>query len=122
MSRVRADNLDTRDGLETVPVSTVVNGTAKAWVNFNGTGTVAINRAFNVTSITDNGVGDYQTNFTNALPDTSYAVVANASRVGVTSEGIASPFVLNTTSCRVSVNDNASANTDMDIISVAVFS
>ena len=49
-----------------------LNGTAKAWVNFNGTGTVAIRQAFNVSSITDNGVGDYTVNFTNAMPDANY--------------------------------------------------
>lgn len=46
----------------------------RAWVNFNGTGTVAIRASFNVTSITDNGTGDYTVNFTNALPDANYAV------------------------------------------------
>ena len=46
---------------------------AKAWVNFNGTGTVAIRASFNVTSITDNGTGDYTVNFTNALSDANYA-------------------------------------------------
>lgn len=44
----------------------------RAWVNFNGTGTVAIRASFNVSSITDNGVGDYTVNFTNALPDANY--------------------------------------------------
>lgn len=44
----------------------------RAWVNFNGTGTVAIRAAFNVSSITDNGVGDYTVNFTNALQDANY--------------------------------------------------
>lgn len=61
-----------------MPVDTVVSGTAKAWVNFNGTGTVAIRAAFNVSSITDNGVGIYTVNFTNAMPDTNYASFASA--------------------------------------------
>ena len=47
---------------------------AKAWVNFNGTGTVAIRAAGNVSSITDNGTGDYSVNFTTAMPDANYAV------------------------------------------------
>ena len=51
-------------------------GAAKAWVNFNGTGTVAIRAAFNVTSITDNGTGDYTVNFTTALEDANYSVLA----------------------------------------------
>jgi hypothetical protein len=45
----------------------------RAWVNFNGTGTVAIRASGNVTSITDNGVGDYTANFTTAMSDANYA-------------------------------------------------
>ena len=48
----------------------------RAWVNFNGTGTVAIQASGNVTSITDNNVGDYTVNFTTPMPDTNYAVIA----------------------------------------------
>lgn len=44
----------------------------RAWVNFNGTGTVAIRGSGNVSSITDNGVGSYTVNFTTAMPDTNY--------------------------------------------------
>ena len=51
----------------------------RAWVNFNGTGTVAIRASFNVTSITDNGTGDYTVNFTNALPDANYVVAGTGS-------------------------------------------
>lgn len=50
----------------------------RAWVNFNGTGAVAIRASGNVTSITDNGVGDYTVNFTTAMPDASYAVNATS--------------------------------------------
>jgi hypothetical protein len=46
---------------------------ARAWVNFNGTGTVSINASGNVSSITDNGTGEYTLNFTTALPDSNYA-------------------------------------------------
>ena len=48
----------------------------RAWVNFNGTGTVAIRASGNVTSITDNGVGNYTVNFTTAMPDVNYSVSA----------------------------------------------
>jgi hypothetical protein len=47
----------------------------RAWVNFNGTGTVAIRGSGNVTSITDNGAGDYTVNFTTAMPDANYSTV-----------------------------------------------
>jgi len=46
----------------------------RAWVNFNGTGTVAIRGSGNVTSITDNGTGDYTVNFTTSMPDVNYGI------------------------------------------------
>lgn len=48
----------------------------RAWVNFNGTSTVAIRDSGNVSSITDNGTGNYTINFTNNMPDVNYAVNA----------------------------------------------
>lgn len=53
-------------------------GMAKAWVNFNGTGTVAIQESYNVSSITDNGTGDYTINFATALTDANYAVALSS--------------------------------------------
>jgi hypothetical protein len=50
----------------------------KAWVNFNGTGTVAIRASMNVSSITDNGTGNYTVNFTTALADANYAAAGFA--------------------------------------------
>jgi hypothetical protein len=55
-----------------------VTGTApiypcRAWVNFNGTGTIAIRASGNVSSLTDNGTGDYTINFTTALADANYS-------------------------------------------------
>ncbi len=47
----------------------------RAWVNFDGTGTVTIRSSYNVSSITDNGTGDYTINFTTAMPDANYAPV-----------------------------------------------
>ena len=52
-------------------------GVCRAWVNFNGTGTVAIRASFNVSSITDNGTGDYTVNMTNALVDADFSAVAD---------------------------------------------
>jgi hypothetical protein len=51
---------------------------ARAWVKFNGTGTVAINGSVNVSSITDNGVGAYTVNFSTAMPDDTYALSGQA--------------------------------------------
>lgn len=67
----------------TAPVFKDGNGTqigtlCRAWVNFNGTGTVAIRASFNVSSITDNGTGDYTVNFTTAMPDANYAYAGSS--------------------------------------------
>jgi hypothetical protein len=53
--------------------SAEASGLAKAWVNFNGTGTVAIRASYNVSSITDVALGQYTVNFTTAMPDANYA-------------------------------------------------
>ena len=66
MSTLRVNTLQTQAGVEVY--------TAKAWVNFNGTGTVAIRAAGNVSSITDNGTGIYTVNFTTPFSDTNYSM------------------------------------------------
>lgn len=55
-----------------------VGSFCRAWVNFNGTGTVEIRTAFNVTGITDIGAGLFVINFTNLMPDTNYAACFTA--------------------------------------------
>ena len=72
----------TLSGTATVASLTTASGSApsysaRAWVNFNGTGTVAIRGSGNVTSITDNGTADYTVNFTTAMSDTNYSVAGN---------------------------------------------
>ena len=74
MSTIKFNQWQNPDGTE--------NYKCRAWVNFNGTGTVAIRASGNVSSITDNGTGDYTVNFTNALTDTSFAVAANMTYAG----------------------------------------
>ena len=54
----------------------------RAWVNFNGTGTVAIRSSGNVSSITDNGTGQYTVNFTTAMPDADFSANVSAYREG----------------------------------------
>jgi hypothetical protein len=66
------------DGTNSTSTTNAIQGSAKAWVNFNGTGTVAIRASYNVSSITDNGTGDYTINFTNALADANYSVCASS--------------------------------------------
>jgi hypothetical protein len=125
MSTAKFDTLSTLDGSRSVPVSTVAQGTARAWVNFNGTGTVAIRAAFNVTSITDNGVGDYTLNFTNAMPNASYAAVGSG-YITTTRVGLWSPYVYATGTLRLLCSGEAAGyltntRTDHEAVNVAIF-
>ena len=69
----RAVNLASAGSIVSESVGTAPGYMARAWVNFNGTGTVAIRASGNVSSITDNGTGDYTVNFTTALVDANYS-------------------------------------------------
>jgi hypothetical protein len=78
MSTLRCTNLQDTSGSNSLTTAQIYNGAAKAWVNFNGTGTVAIRAQFNVSSITDNGTGDYTVNFTTAMADANYCVASDS--------------------------------------------
>ena len=76
MSTIKADTLSNLAGTQTVPVSTVAQGTARAWVNFDGATTVPTIRAnFNVSSVTRRATGRYTLNFATAMSDVNYAPV-----------------------------------------------
>lgn len=93
----------------------------KAWVNFNGTGTVAIRQSFNVTSITDNAVGNYTINFTSALVDNSYATVGSVSN-DVTSEMGFQHTTRTTSAVTVLARSTSSGGTlDLSVVNVAIF-
>lgn len=81
MSTLRVNAIQNSTGGELVNAS----GMARAWVNFNGTGTVAIRDSFNVTSITDNGTGHYTVNLTTAMASANYCIVATAKTSDVSS-------------------------------------
>ena len=70
MSTLNVSNIT--DGTTTVGTEYVVNGSAKAWVNFNGTGTVAIRDSQNVSGLVDNSTANYDVNFSNNLNNANY--------------------------------------------------
>ena len=79
MSEIRVTTLKDTSGGNSSSTADIFSGRAKAWVNFNGQGTVAIRANFNVNSITDNGTGYYTVNFTSSLSDTNYNVTCGVS-------------------------------------------
>jgi len=83
MSELRADTITASDG--TSPVTLTKQSAAKAWVNFNGTGTIAIRESFNTSSLTDNGTGNYASNLTNSMSNANFSVgVSTSFLTGVT--------------------------------------
>jgi hypothetical protein len=107
-----------------------MTGIAKAWVNFNGTGTVAIRDSFNVSSITDNGTGRYTVNFTIAMPNANYGASVSVSSMPAVSDANLCVFddnsgargVPTTTALRVSTFSAQFNYLDIEYIRVAVFS
>ncbi|WYK04481.1 hypothetical protein DWF04_000015 [Cereibacter sphaeroides f. sp. denitrificans] len=99
----------------------------RAWVNFDGTGTPAIRASGNVSSITDNGTGDYTVNFTTAMPDANYIALASARLVGAI-DGVgntgstADTYTASAVRVRTMfIGGNATGAQDSPLVSVAVY-
>jgi hypothetical protein len=90
----------------------------RAWVNFNGTGTVAINGSGNVSSITDNNTGEYTVNFTTAMQDANYCVNISA---GQSSLGGTKPDIVTQTTTNTQIYTYGNGLEDMARVSVSVF-
>ena len=112
MSTLNVSNIT--DGTTSVGTSYVVNGSAKAWINYKGTATNIIRDSFNISSVTDNTTGDYTNNFTNSMSSADYTITcamggdANANEVRVPKNaGIlyASNYSYNTVEVNVSIRD-----------------
>jgi hypothetical protein len=100
----------------------------RAWVNFNGTGTVAIRASGNVTSITDNGTGYYTINLTTAMPDANYATTGSVRR-NATNDASISAFAIRsgvaptTTAVAIMTHDALGSTVgaiDVDYVNVSV--
>lgn len=107
-------------------------GLCKAWVNFNGTATTTANfirGSFNVSSITDNGTGQYTINFTQAMPDVNYTTIGSGylssagSPAFTNATRVITAFSNNASSCRIQMNRSDLNSFDSDSIemNVAVF-
>jgi hypothetical protein len=101
---------------------------AKAWVNFNGTGTVAIRDSYNVSSITDNGTGDYTVNFATAFASANYAVVGSGKidsgdvNIDVPEVGLRRSASNPTTgAARITTGNNDTTALDCEIVNVVCF-
>ena len=88
----------------------------RAWVNFNGTGTVAIRASGNVSSITDNGTGDYTVNFTTAMSDANYSATITSGYHTVTWGLIYFNAAFTTSACRFITTSPSESDVDNQIV------
>jgi hypothetical protein len=120
MSTIKVSAIQDLSGGQNVNVPNA----AKAWVNFNGTGTVAIREDFNVSSITDNGTGSYTVNFTNAMLDANYPFSGSVRSPNVTNRfivGQVNAATQSTTALPFTVVDsNVGSVTDCPTVNILV--
>lgn len=96
---------------------------ASAWVNFNGTGTVAIRASHNVASITDNGAGDYTVNFATAMDSANYSMVGSMSHAPTSQSAAVSVYfeTVSVNDVRLNVSQAPSTLTDVAGVNVVIF-
>ena len=109
MSELRADTITASDG--TSPVTLTKQSAAKLWANLNGTSTIALRDSFNVTSIADNGTGNYTVTSTSSMSDTNYVCCATAGKDGgdlLNASNNESSYARTTSTVRKEVNRSSS--------------
>jgi len=123
VTNLTATNL-TDGGGTTSTFANVTSGIAKAWINFNGTGTIATRDSHNVSSLTDKGTGSYNVNFSNNMSDGNYAGITSGDGTGV-----ANVICVNANSSRSNTTAasgygiapaTSSANADLSYVYLAV--
>ena len=121
-SLVVSDNFETSTGaIPQLGGADVTTRLSSAWVNFNGTGVVAITDSYNVSSITDNGTGQYQVNFTTAMTNANYSCAGS----GNDNQALVSTYAgtYSTTTARVYVVASSTGSTyDFSRICMMYFS
>jgi len=121
MSTLKVATIQDTSGNNSSTPAGIASGTAKAWVNFNGTGTPAIRDSFNVSSLTDQGQGDHQVNFTNAIGNANYCA-----QVSCGDPSDMDRFVIvhevNTSYLRMRTFANSNALRDLEVNCATVFS
>jgi len=131
LSKIQAESMNLAD---TYAFTGSVSGTEtlQAWVNFDGSGTVAIRDSGNVSSITDNGLGDYTVNFSTSMSDANYSALITAND-DTTTAGNTSGYAYGSLTARTTNSYSTSSmrfnlgypanteNYDQKFINVAVF-
>ena len=119
------------DGTNSTSTTNAIQGSAKAWVNFNGVTTATTRASYNVSSVTRNAAGDYTLNFTTALTDANYVAIqaggssntGNMAIPAATSVSSTSLLLQSTTQYRfyMSQTTSGTSNADCGVLMVAIF-
>ena len=131
MSEIKVDTLTGKTSAGDITVTSeggaatmqLQQGLAKAWVNFNGTGTIAIRDSLSVSGLVDNGTGDYTVTISNAFSAVNYAIFGTAGAGATHAAVVMSPYAISTqtTSAMRSRNfGSASALQDQDLQSTSL--
>ncbi len=123
MSTLKVGTIQNTSGGSGSTPEQIEQGRAKAWVNFNGTGTVAMRDNFNVSSITDSGTGVYTANFSTAMANANYASVVSTGNNDKGRYGIMIDSDDKTTSaCKIfGFQTESGSSLDSEEVSLAVF-
>ena len=114
-SILRVNTLTDASSNNSTAMSTINQGTAKAWYQLDGTGTIGMNDSFNMTTTTDHGTGEYTTTFTNAMSNDDYAFLfGGGSQSNIGSNGVT------TTTLRLRCRDGGNSALDLDPITCGV--
>ena len=123
MSTLKVNTIQDSSGSNASTTEQINQGRAKAWVNFNGTGTVAIRDDFNISSITDSGTGVYTANFSSAMSNANYASVVSTGNEDKGRYGIMIDSDDKTTSgCKIfGFQTSTGSSLDSEEVSLAIF-
>ena len=123
MSTLKVNTIQDSSAGNTSTTEQIFQGRAKAWVNFNGTGTVSIRDNFNVSSITDSGTGVYTANFSSAMSNNDYASVVSTGNDDKGRYGIMIDSDDKTTSgCKIfGFQTSTGSSLDSEEVSLAIF-
>ena len=126
MSTLKVATIQDTSGNNSSTPAGIASGTAKAWLNLNGSGTIAIRDSFNVSSVSDSGTGVYVVTMANAMANTNYVVIGNSMHLSGTYLALSTirdrdQSTRSTTQFQIDCLNNSGSVTDGEEIHVAVF-
>ena len=122
MSTLKVATIQDTSGNNSSTPEQVAQGRAKAWLNLNGTGTIAIADDFNISSVTDIGSGRYRATFTNSMSNANYVVVGTSEYIENSGNQYQIISIVSSTTTAVELGNQTLNNIQVDgLVYLAVF-